>query len=250
MTDDFDLTGRRAVVTGGSRGLGRAICHGLAARGADIVVASRKLATCQVLAETLIADYGVRALAVACDVGRWDECDRLIDTVNDAWGGMDVLVNNAGMSPLYDDVTEVSEALFDKVVAVNFKGPFRLAARCGRDMVERGQGTIVNISSVGAVRPTPDVVPYAAAKAALNSITESLAYAFAPTVRVNGVMPGRFRTDIAKHWTPDVIAAAERSLALRRIGEPDEIVGAVLYLASAASSYTTGTVVRVDGGYG
>lgn len=244
----FDLTGKRAVVTGGSRGLGRSIAQGFAARGADVVVASRKLGPCEELAAELAAAHGVRTLPVACNVSSWDDCDRLVDTVNEAWGGIDVLVNNAGMSPLYPSVADVTEALWDKVIAVNLKGPFRLMARVGTEMVGRGGGTIVNISSNGAIRPTPDVVPYCAAKAGLNNMTESLAQAFGPTVRVNTIMPGRFATDIATHWTPEIVAAAEATISLGRIGDPDEIVGAALYLASDASSFTTGACLRVDGG--
>jgi NAD(P)-dependent dehydrogenase (short-subunit alcohol dehydrogenase family) len=248
MPDPFDLTGRRALVTGGSRGLGRAIVHGLAAQGADVVISSRKAEACEELAEEIEKAYGVRALPVACNVSSWDDCDRLVDAVEAAWGGIDVLVNNAGISPLYESLDLVTEALFDKVIAVNLKGPFRLMARVGTQMAAQGGGAIVNISSNGAIRPTPDVVPYCAAKAGLNNMTESIAAAFGPTVRVNTIMPGRFNTDMATYWPDEVVAAAKASIALGRIGEPDEIVGAVVYLASDAASYTTGSLLRVDGG--
>jgi NAD(P)-dependent dehydrogenase (short-subunit alcohol dehydrogenase family) len=244
----FDLSSKRALVTGGSRGLGKAIVLGLAAHGADVAIASRKLDACAALADEVRTAYGVRALPVACNVSRWDECDRLVDEVVAEWGGIDVLVNNAGMSPLYDSVDTISEALFDKVIATNLRGPFRLMARVGTAMAAAGGGSIVNISSNGAIRPTADVVPYCAAKAGLNNMTESMAAALGPTVRVNTVMPGRFHTDMATHWSDEVVAAAVEAVALGRIGEPEEIAGAVVYLASDASSYTTGAILRIDGG--
>jgi NAD(P)-dependent dehydrogenase (short-subunit alcohol dehydrogenase family) len=249
MTEDsLDLKGRRALVTGGSRGLGRAISLAYAEHGADIVIASRKLGACEVLAEEIQERFGRKALAVACNVSDWNECDQLIDKVNATWGGVDVLVNNAGISPLYSAVSSISEELFDKVLAVNLKGPFRLSTRLGDEMVARGGGTIINISSLSAIRPTADVVPYAAAKSGLNNMTESLAAAFGPTVRVNAIMPGRFATDVSAHWDKDIVAAAVAGHALGRVGKPEEIVGAAVYFASDASSFCTGAVLRVDGG--
>jgi NAD(P)-dependent dehydrogenase (short-subunit alcohol dehydrogenase family) len=248
VSDVLDLSGRRCVITGGSRGLGKAIALGFAAHGGDVAIASRKLEPCEALADDIAARYGVRTLAVACNVSSWADCDRLVDAVNEKWGGIDVLVNNAGISPLYERVDTISEALFDKVIAVNLKGPFRLMARVGVEMAKRGGGSIVNISSNGAIRPTADVIPYCAAKAGINNMTESIAAALGPTVRVNTIMPGRFNTDMATYWPDEVVAEAKRTTALGRIGEPDEIVGAALYFASAASTFTTGAILRVDGG--
>jgi NAD(P)-dependent dehydrogenase (short-subunit alcohol dehydrogenase family) len=242
------LAGKRALVTGGSRGLGRAIVAGFAAHGADVAIASRKVAACGELAQEVTARHGVRALALPVNVSSWDDCDRLVDDVNAAWGGIDVLVNNAGMSPVYETLDTVTEALFDKVMGVNLRGPFRLSARVGSEMARRGGGSIINISSSGAIRPTADVVPYCAAKAGLNNMTESMAQAFGPAVRVNAIMPGRFATDMASHWPAEVIEAAKAQLALGRIGNPSEIVGAAVYFASDASSFTTAAILRVDGG--
>jgi NAD(P)-dependent dehydrogenase (short-subunit alcohol dehydrogenase family) len=243
----FDLTGRVALVTGGSRGLGRAISLGLAAAGADIVVSRRKLGPCEETAAE-VQELGRRALPIACNVSSWAETDRLVEQAYEHFGRVDVLVNNAGMSPAYDSVATISEALYDKVMAVNLKGPFRLMAMVGERMRDAGGGTVVNISSVGADRPTRDIVAYAAAKAGLNAMTVAFADAYGPEVRVNGIMPGPFLTDISASWDMDAFARASRAFPLRRAGEPDEIVGAVLYLASAASSYTTGTTLAVDGG--
>jgi NAD(P)-dependent dehydrogenase (short-subunit alcohol dehydrogenase family) len=244
----FDLTGKVALVTGGSRGLGREMCLGFAEAGASVAVASRKLDACVALAEEITASTGAKAAGFACNVGRWEDCDRLVDEVYAAFGAVDVLVNNAGSSPLYPSLAEVGEELFDKVIALNLKGPFRLAALIGTRMAAAGGGSIINISSVGAVKPETHALPYCTAKAGLNAMTVGMAHAFGPKVRVNCIMPGLFLTDISKAWDPDTRAQQTGRLPLRRAGEPPEIVGAALYLASAASSYTTGTIMTVDGG--
>ena len=249
MTDLFDLTDRVAVVTGGSRGLGREMVLGFARAGADVVIASRKIESCQALARQVEAETGRRALAHACHVGRWQDLDRLADAAYQTFGKVDVLVNNAGMSPLYDQVVNVTEDLYDKVLAVNLKGPFRLTALVGTRMAAGAGGSIINVSSVGSIRPYGDIVPYAAAKAGLNAMTVAFAHAFGPKVRVNCIMPGTFVTDINRGWDwKEFDAKHAVRFALRRAGEAAEIVGAALYLASDASSYTTGTILKVDGG--
>jgi NAD(P)-dependent dehydrogenase (short-subunit alcohol dehydrogenase family) len=245
----FDLTGKIALVTGGSRGLGRAMCLAFAEAGATVAVASRKLDACVAVADEITAATGAKAAGFACNVARWADCDRLVAEVYDTFGRVDVLVNNAGSSPLYPSLAEVEEGLFDKVVGLNLKGPFRLAALIGTRMAAGGGGSIINVSSVGAVMPDPNALPYSAAKAGLNVLTSGLAKAFGPTVRVNGIQPGLFLTDISRAWDQDAYADRARRLSpLQRGGQPEEIVGAALYLASAASSYTTGTILRVDGG--
>ena len=245
----FDLTGRVALVAGGSRGLGREMVLAFARAGADVVIASRKLESCETLAREVEAETGRRALAHACHVGHWEELDRLADAAYGAFGHVDVLVNNAGMSPLYDHVANVTEELYEKVLAVNLKGPFRLTAVVGTRMAAGAGGSIINVSSVGSIRPYGDIVPYAAAKAGLNAMTVGFAHAFGPKVRVNCIMPGTFLTDIARGWNLEEFNARHAvRFALRRTGEPSEIVGAALYLASDASSYTTGSIIKVDGG--
>lgn len=247
--DPFDLTGQVVVVTGGSRGLGREMCLAFAARGAKVVVASRKFDACVDLAEHLSDTYGTDALAVACHVGVWDDCTELIGTTLERFGTIDVLVNNAGMSPLYPSLGAVSEELFDKVIGVNLKGPFRLSALAAEHMAAHGGGRIINVSSTAAVQPSRTEVPYGAAKAGLNALTVALAHMFGPTVRVNGIMPGPFLTDISKAWDLEAFEhQARATIPLQRGGRPAEIVGAALYLASAASSYTTGSIIKVDGG--
>jgi len=245
----FDLTGKVVVVTGGSRGLGRQIATAVAKSGADVVIASRKLAACEQAASEIRNETGRQAMAYGVHVGRWDELEPFVDAVYDRFGRVDVLFNNAGMSPVYDKLTDVTEKLFDSVVNLNFKGPFRLAALVGERMHAAGRGSIINVSSSGSIRPTGRIIPYAGAKAALNAMSAGLAEGLGPHVRVNTLMPGTFQTDVAKAWDLDAVTEdRKRHTALQRVGQPAEIIGAALFLASDASSYTSGTIIRVDGG--
>lgn len=243
----FKLDGRVALVTGGTRGLGWEMAKAFAAAGADVVVSSRHEEACAAAAATL-AESGAKAIGIPCHVGRWSELDRLAQEAQSWQGSIDVLVNNAGISPVYGRLGDVSEDLWDKVMAVNLKGPFRLSALIGESMKERGRGSIINVSSIGAVRPTKDIIPYAAAKAGLHALTAGLAGALGPEVRVNCVMPGPFLTDISSHWDLEAFGQLSQSYPLRRGGQPSEIVGTALYLASDSSSFTTGAVIAVDGG--
>lgn len=242
----FDLTDRVVLVTGGSRGLSRQIAMGAARCGADVVIASRNLDSCVTTAEEISAATGRAALPHQVHVGRWDQLDGLVDAAYERFGKVDVLVNNAGMSPLYESLGAVTEKLFDSVFNLNLKGPFRLSALLGERMVADGGGAIINVSSSGSLRPDQYMLPYAAAKAGLNAMTEGLAKAFGPTVRVNTLMAGPFLTDVSKAW--DMAGDPFGHLALQRAGNPPEIVGAALFLMSDASSFTTGSILRVDGG--
>ncbi len=248
MAYAIELSGKVAIVTGGSRGLGLAIVEGLADAGARIAVVSRKIEVCEQVAVKLRAQ-GVDARAYACHVGRWDEIEPFVDRVYADFGRIDILVNNAGMSPTYSALDEISESYFDSVIGVNFKGPFRLMALVGARMRRDGGGSIVNISSVGSLLPAPHALPYGAAKAALNAMTESFAAALAPAVRVNTLCVGPFATDVAQHWSdPPDPDRPGWSRDGQRIGRPSEAVGAVLYFASDLASFTNGTLLRVDGG--
>ena len=240
------LAGKIALVTGGSRGMGRQMVLAFAAAGADVIISSRKQDACEEVAEEVRA-LGRRASAISAHAGDWSQMEALAERGWAEWGRIDILVNNAGMSPVEPHSVTTTEALFDKVISVNFKGPFRLAALIGTRMRDEGEGgSIINVSSLGAVSPQAGIIPYAGAKAALNAMTVGLAREFAPKVRVNTISPGQFATDIAKHWTDTERMKA--AIPLGRFGEPEEIVGAAMYLASAASSYTTGANIAVGGG--
>ena len=244
----FDLTGKVAVVTGGSRGIGRAVSEGFAAAGADVAIASRKFEACEIAARDIETATGRRALPVACHVGRWEDCDRLVEKVYEAFGRCDVLVNNAGMSPLYDGLPSVTSELYDKVHAVNARGPFRLGALFGSRMAEGDGGSIINVTTAGSLRPDATDLPYAMAKAGLNALTLGLAGAWAPRVRANLVLPGAFDTDITKAWAPGNKLRAAEMNPMKRIGRPEDMVGVCVFLASDASSYVNGAQILVDGG--
>ena len=229
----FDLSNRVVLITGGSRGLGRQMAFAAARCGADLVIASRNMDNCASTANEIETETGRSAMAYQVHMGRWDQIDGLVEAAYNRFGRVDALVNNAGMSPIYDKLTNVTEKLFDAVINLNLKGPFRLSALVGERMVAAGRGSIINVSSIGSWRPTPDIIPYAAAKAGLNAMTEGLAQTFGPTVRVNTLMAGPFLTDISKAWNLDRAAANPfQHLCLRRAGDPTEIVGAALFLAS------------------
>ncbi|MGB1677293.1 MAG: SDR family NAD(P)-dependent oxidoreductase, partial [Acidimicrobiales bacterium] len=180
-----DLSGKVVTITGGSRGIGKEIALAFSRCGANVVIASRKKENCTALAEHITETIGTEALPVACHVGQWDQCDELFSTVYDHFGKCDVLINNAGMSPLYKSLPDVSQDLFDKVMNVNLRGPFRLSALFGQQMFNDGNGSIINVSSIAAAQPSPHEVPYGAAKAGMHSLTKSFSRAYAPHVRVN-----------------------------------------------------------------
>lgn len=242
----FDLSGKVALVTGGSRGLGYEMIKAYAQCGADVIITSRKQDNCDEVAKEVESDYGVKALAYGCHVGHWDEVGELVDAAYDKFGKVDILVNNAGMSPLAPSSAETSEELFDKVIGVNFKGPFRLGSLVGQRMFDGDGGCIINVSSTGSIMPQPRFGPYAGAKNALNALTTVFGLEYAPKVRVNTLMSGPFLTDIAKAWTEE--ARTESRSAIGHPGSPEEIVTTALYLASPASSYTTLATIRCDGG--
>ena len=247
-TDLFDMTGKVALVTGGSRGLGREMVLAFAERGADVVIASRKIENCEAVAAEVRA-LGRRALSVAYHAASWQGADDLAAAAYAEFGRIDVLVNNAGMSPLYPSVDAVTEDLYDKVMGVNLKGPFRLSAVVGTRMVADGGGSIIFVSSIASQRPSATELVYGPAKAGLNALTYGLARTLGPTVRVNCIVPGPFLTDISKAWDLEAFEKrASTTMALRRVGQSDEVVGAALYFASSASSFTTGAILRVDGG--
>jgi NAD(P)-dependent dehydrogenase (short-subunit alcohol dehydrogenase family) len=246
----FRLDGKVALVTGGSKGLGRAMALGFAEAGADVVVASRKLEACEVVAAEVRA-LGRRALAVGCHVGEWAECDALVARTVKELGRLDVLVNNAGIAPVPPSLGGITEALFDKTIAVNLKGPLRLTAVAAEHLP--AGGSIINISSLSSLRPTPYTVVYAAAKAGLNALTQAASQELGPRgIRVNAIVCGPFHTDTFDRSIPtaEIEAALVSRMSLGHIGVPSEVVGTALFLASEASAYMTGALLALDGGAG
>jgi NAD(P)-dependent dehydrogenase (short-subunit alcohol dehydrogenase family) len=242
------LEGKVALVTGATRGLGYAIARGLAEAGATVVVASRKADSCAAVAEAITKETGVAAVPLALHVGQWESIEPAIDEIYERLGRLDVLVNNAGIAPLSPTLESVSEGLFDKIIEVNLKGPFRLMAVAGARMAAAGGGSIVNISSIGAERPSPPEAMYAAAKNGLNALTRAFAQEYAPSVRVNCLMPGAFATDMAESWDDEFVAKVVDRLPAGRLGRPEELVGMVVHLASDEAAYTTGALIPIDGG--
>ena len=250
MSDLFDVAGKVVMITGGSRGLGRAMSLAFSERGARVVIASRKIEACEALAEQ-IRGTGGDAFALACHVGQWDALEAAVDAVIAHYGRIDVLINNAGMSPVAPSLLETSEALVDKILDINLKGPLRLTALAATKMAESGGGAIINISSLASLRPSPMTTAYSAAKAGLNALTVASAQEYAPVgVRVNCIVCGTFDTDAAAGMinNEDILPHIVEPVALKRVGRPEEVVGAALYFASDASTYTTGTCLTVDGG--
>jgi NAD(P)-dependent dehydrogenase (short-subunit alcohol dehydrogenase family) len=244
----LEATGKVVVVTGGSKGLGRAMALGFGEAGADVVVSSRKLEACEVVADE-IRSMGRRALAVAAHVGDWDHCAALIDATVAEFGRIDVLVNNAGIAPVPPSLLDVTPDLFDKTIGVNLRGPLRLTALAAEHMP--GGGSVINISSTASQHPSAVTVVYAAAKAGLNALTKAAAVEYGPRgIRVNAIVCGMFHTDSLHASLPsdDLQAQMAARISLRRIAGADEIVGTALYLASDASSYMTGELIVLDGG--
>jgi len=244
---NLDATGKIVVITGASKGLGRAMSLGFAEAGADVVVASRKIEACEIVADEVRA-LGRSALAVRCHVGDWGECGTLLEATIAEFGRIDVLVNNAGIAPVPPSLREVTSELFDKTIAVDLKGPLRLTALAAEHMT--AGGTVINISSTASLHPMPFTVVYAAAKAGLNALTKAAATEYGPRgIRVNAIVCGTFHTDSFHHGSPpEVQQQIADGISLRRIASADEIVGTALFLASEASSYLSGELVVLDGG--
>ena len=250
MSALFDLSGKVALVTGGSRGLGRAIALGFAEAGADLVIASRKAPACEVVAKEIEA-MGRQSLPVTCHVGRLEQLEPLLDATYERFGRLDILVNNAGISPTALPLIDTTSELFDKLMAVNTKGPLFLAGAAARRMSEAGGGVIINVITQGVFKPGKHLGLYCASKAALLNLTNVMAQEWAGLkVRVNALAPGPFMTDMMRNAEaiPGFIDEVRNSNVMQRIAEPSEIVGSALFLASEASGFMTGRTLIVDGG--
>jgi NAD(P)-dependent dehydrogenase (short-subunit alcohol dehydrogenase family) len=249
--DEFDLGGRVALVTGGSRGIGRAVALALARRGAKVAVASRKLEGCQAVAAE-IESAGGTASAHACHVGDPKAIMAAFDEIDARYGRLDILVNNAATNPYYGPALEMDLAAWQKTVDVNLRGYFCCAVEAARRMTRQGKGAIVNVASVNAFRPMEGQACYSMIKAAIVNLTQGLAKEWAHLgIRVNALAPGIVETRFAAaiHEDARLRSSLERQVPLGRIAQPEEMAGAVVYLVSDAASYTTGSCLTADGGW-
>lgn len=250
MKDLFDLTGRIALVTGASRGIGESIARLLASRGAHVIVSSRKIDACQAVADSIVENGG-KASAFACHVGEMDQIEAIFEYIKNEFGQIDILVNNAAANPYYGHILDTDEAAFQKTVDVNIRGYFFMSVAAGKMMREQGGGVILNTASVNGVVAGDKQGIYSITKAAVISMTKSFAKECGPlNIRVNALLPGLTDTKFASALTTNekVLKMALHAIPLGRVADPDEMAGTVLYLVSDASSYTTGACVLVDGG--
>ncbi|MDI6856994.1 MAG: glucose 1-dehydrogenase [Dehalococcoidia bacterium] len=246
----FDLSGRVAVVTGGSRGIGRAIALGLAQYGADVVVASRKQEDLDVVAGE-IRQLGRKASAIATHMRNTEDIDRLVEKTLEEYGKIDILVNNAGTNPYFGPIMDLEERTWDQIMTVNLKGYFLLARAVARGMIERGSGNIINVSSTGGRRASPGLGCYSISKAGVIMLTQVLAQELGPHgIRVNAIAPGIVQTRFAEAlWgNEEILARTVQTTPLRRIAQAEEMAGVCVWLASDASSYVTGQTIVLDGG--
>ena len=251
-TDIFDLTGKVAIVTGSTKGIGRAMVEGLAAAGASVVVSSRKQDLCDTVAKEVEAATGAEVLPLACHVGEWDAIPAFVAAVGEHFGRIDVLVNNAGINPAHLSPTDMTLEFWRKVFSVNLEGPLRMAQQVAPIMRDGGGGSIVNIGTMAAYGPGPSICAYGASKAALLNLTKAMAMDWARwKIRVNLLSPGPFTSEMlmgAAATDPGYLDMVAGGTYLKRVADPSEIVGPVLYLSSDASSYVTGDDISVSGG--
>jgi NAD(P)-dependent dehydrogenase (short-subunit alcohol dehydrogenase family) len=248
--DMFDLTGKVAIVTGGSKGIGRAICERMAEAGAKVVVSSRKLDKCEEVAQA-IRDAGGDATAIACNVSHMEQLENLVTQTMKTYGRIDILVGNAAVNPHYGPMTEIEESAFDKIMNSNIKANLWLARMVLPQMAERKDGVILVLSSIAGIKGTDDIGVYGISKAADSALVRNLAVRWGEhNIRCNAIAPGLIKTDFARAlWeNPERLAKVEASYPLRRIGDPDDIAGVAVFLASRAGQYVTGQTIVVDGG--
>lgn len=250
MSDLFDLSGKTALVTGSSKGIGRAIAERMAEHGARVVVSSRKKEACDEVVRG-IADRGGKATAIACNISHKPELEALVAETRAAYGPIDVLVCNAAVNPHYGPSQEIPDSAFDKVMSVNIRSNHWLCQMVIPEMAERGDGSVIIVSSIGGLKGTAVLGAYSISKAADLQLARNLAVEWGPkNVRVNCIAPGLVRTDFARAlWeNPETYRRAVSTYPLRRIGEPDELAGAAIFLASKAGAFVTGQTIVVDGG--
>ena len=250
-TDLFDLTGKIALVTGASRGIGEAAARLLAQQGAHVIISSRKQEGCEVVARS-IRDEGGQATAYACHIGDPEQIEAIFEHIRQVHGRLDILVNNAAANPYYGHITDTDMAAFTKTVEVNIRGYFFMSANACKLMKESGAGAIVNVASVDGIRPGDKRGIYSITKSAIIQMTKAFALECGPdNIRVNALLPGLTETKFAGALTEneEVLNSWLRQMPLRRYAQPDEMAGAILFLASPASGFATGSILPVDGGY-
>lgn len=249
-TDLFSLQGKVALITGSSRGIGRSIAEEMAKKGAKVVISSRKADACEEVVKEIAAQGG-EAVAIPCNISNKEELQLLVDRTREHWGQIDVLVCNAAVNPYFGASAGIPDTAFEKIMTCNIQSNHWLCAMVAPEMVERGDGSIIIISSIGGLRGSTTLGAYGISKAADMQMVRSLACEYSPSnVRVNCIAPGLVRTDFARAlWeNPEILKATTSTAPLRRIGEPVEIAGAAVFLASDAGSFTTGHTLVIDGG--
>jgi NAD(P)-dependent dehydrogenase (short-subunit alcohol dehydrogenase family) len=247
----FDLTGKVAVITGSSRGIGKAIAERMAQHGAKVTISSRKAGPCEEVAAEINAKYPGAAIAVPANISSKEDLERLVDETRKAFGKVDIVVCNAASNPYYGPMAGIEDDQFRKILENNVIANHWLINMCIPEMKERGAGSVIIVSSIGGLRGSPVIGAYNVSKAADFQLARNLAHEYGPHgIRVNCIAPGLVKTDFAKAlWSnPETLRRATDPVPLRRIGEPDEIAGAAVYLASDAGSFMTGQALVVDGG--
>lgn len=246
----FDMTGKVALITGSTKGIGRAIAEEMARLGAKVVISSRKADACERVADELKAQ-GYEAIAIPCHVGKKEDLQNLVNKTNEAWGAIDVLVCNAATNPVYGTTAEMTDDAWDKIMDTNVKGTFWLTNMVIPQMAGKGEGAVVLLSSIAGLRGNTTIGTYGVSKAAEAALARNLAVEWGPKgIRVNSIAPGLIKTDFAKAlWEDPVrVKRAEDKTPLRRIGEPVDIAGLAVFLSTKASAYITGQVIVADGG--
>lgn len=247
----FDLSGKVAIVTGASKGIGESIARGLAEHGANVVISSRKQAAVDEVAAQLVAD-GYKAIGVEAHVGKSEHLENLVQATLDKYGGVDILVNNAGTNPAFGPINMIDDAIFNKIMDVNVKSILMLSNLCFESMKERGGGSVINVASVGGLRPGLGMGIYNVTKSAAIMLSQVQALEWGQfNIRSNALCPGLVKTKLSQAlWSNEkLLGQVENHLAMRRIAVPDEMAGLAVFLASEASSYCNGGVFTADGGH-